>query len=108
MMHYPRIEPAPEDKGMEDAFIVYMDEDPLSFTNDGSVSVLDAIGMLMDTGSAAAVWERMKTEHPEVLDHCREHAFEDQGTVTVTSKDGWEIIWMILAGYFFDMSLDRG
>jgi len=89
---------------MEDAFVVYMDEDSLAFTEDGRVSVLDAIGMVLDSGSAIGVWEKMKQDHPEVLDHCQEHAFREQGMVSVTDKEGWEKIWMFLSDYFFEAS----
>jgi hypothetical protein len=37
---------------MEEAFVVYMDEDPVIFTQDGRVSVVDAIRMVLDTGTA--------------------------------------------------------
>jgi hypothetical protein len=93
---------------MEDAFVVYMDEDSVAFTEDGRVSVLDAIGMVIDSGSATVIWEQMKKDHPDILDHCQEHAFREQGTVSVIDKEGWEKIWIILSQYFFDASPARG
>jgi hypothetical protein len=89
-------------EGMEEAFMVYMGGDPVAFTEDGRVSVIDAIGVVLDSGSAPAVWEKIRKEHPEILPHCRDHAFKDQGTVLVIDKDGWEKIWMLLPEYFFD------
>ena len=89
---------------MEEAFIVYMDEDPVTFTEDGRVSVLDAIRMVLDSGSALDLWEKMKLEHPDILDHCEDFPFREQGTVPVIDKDGWEKIWMLLPEYLFDLT----
>jgi hypothetical protein len=94
--------PEERDNEMEEAFVVYLDEDPVTFTDDGRVSVLDAIRMVLDSSSAPAVWEKMKKEHPDILHHCQDRAFEEQGTVSVIDKEGWEKIWMILPEYFFD------
>ena len=90
------------DKGMEEAFLVYMDESPVAFTEDGRVSVLDAIRMVLDSGSAPVLWEKMKKEHPEILHHCEDHTFREQGTVSVIDKEGWEKIWTLLPEYFFE------
>lgn len=85
---------------MEEAFWVYMDENPVAFTEDGRVAVLDAIRMVLDSDNAPVVWEKMKEEHPEILHHCKDHAFREQGTVSVIDKEGWEKIWMMLPEYF--------
>ena len=89
---------------MEEAFVVYMDEDPVTFTEDGRVSVIDAIRMVLDLGNAPDLWERMKTEHPGILDHCEDFPFREQGTVPVIDKEGWEKIWMLLPEYLFDLT----
>jgi hypothetical protein len=93
------------EEGMEKAIVVYMDEDPLIFTEDGRVSVLDAIRLVLDSGSASALWERMKSENPDILNHCEEYAFREEGTVSVIDKEGWEKIWMLLPEYLFDRPL---
>jgi hypothetical protein len=90
---------------MEEAIVVYMDDDPITFTQDGRVSVLDAIRMVMNSEGAQAVWERLKREHPDILDHCEDFFFREQGTVSVIDKDGWEKIWMLLPEYFFEIYL---
>lgn len=89
---------------MQEAFVVYMDEDPVTFTEDGRVSVLDAIQMLLGSGSALDLWEKMKSEHPDILTHCEDFPFRGQGTVAVIDKDGWEKIWMLLPEYLFEMT----
>jgi hypothetical protein len=89
---------------MEEAFVVYMDEDPVIFTEDGRVSVVDAIRMVLDSGSAPGVWERMQTDHPDLMAHCEDYSFRDQGTVPVIDKQGWEKIWLLLPQYLFDMN----
>ena len=87
---------------MDEAFVVYLDEDPVTFTEDGRVSVLDAIRTVSDSGSAPHLWEKMKVDHPDILSHCEEYAFREQGTVSVIDKEGWEKIWMLLPEYVFD------
>jgi hypothetical protein len=84
---------------MEEAIVVYMDEAPVTFTQDGRVSVLDAIRMVMDSGNAGPVWEKIKTDHPDILAHCEHYSFREQGTVSVIDKDGWDRIWMLLPEY---------
>jgi len=84
---------------MEEAIVVYMDDKPVAFTQDGRVSVLDAIRMVMDSGSAQTVWERLKREHPDILDYCESFSFREWGSVSVTDKEGWDKIWMLLPEY---------
>ena len=64
---------------MKEAFVVYMDEDPVIFTEDGRVAVVDAIRMVLDSGSAPGVWDRMKTDHPDLMAHCEEYFFKGPG-----------------------------
>jgi hypothetical protein len=88
---------------MEKAIVVYLNEDPVIFTEDGRVSVLDAIRLVLEVGSPYTVWERLKSENPDILDHCEEYAFKEEGKVPVIDKEGWEKIWMLLPGYLLDM-----
>lgn len=92
---------------MEEALVIYMDEDPVVFTEDGRVSVLDAIRMVLGSGRAPDLWERMKEEHPDILNHCKTHAFKEEGTLCVIDKEGWEKLWMLLPGYLFDATPAR-
>ena len=50
----------------------------------------------------------MKKEHPEILHHCEDHTFREQGTVSVIDKEGWEKIWMLLPEYFSDAAQMNG
>lgn len=93
---------------MEEAILVYMDNDPVAFTQDGRVSVLDAIRMVVNSENAQTVWEKLKKEHPDIVDHCEDFSFREQGTVSVIDKDGWEKIWMLLPEYLFDIYMTHG
>jgi hypothetical protein len=90
---------------MEEAIAVFMDEDCLNFTEDGRVSVVDALSLVLDSDSAPDLWEKMKAEHPDILAHCEERIFRDQGAVFVIDKEGWEKIWMLLSKHLFSMAL---
>jgi hypothetical protein len=38
----------------------------------------------------------LKEEHPEILDHCEERQFQEEGATQVADAQGWEIIGMFL------------
>jgi hypothetical protein len=87
------------DMFMEQAVTVHFDDDPVRFTPEGKVSVLDAIGALTQSGHPALVWECLKEEHPEILDHCENYRFQKGQRLPVVDKEGLEMLWMLLIDY---------
>lgn len=87
---------------MENDVIMDLDNAAVRFTSDGNISVIDAIKAVGGFKNAWAVWEKMKTEHPEVLEHCENHSFQMQGPVPVVNSEGWDTISSVLFGYLPD------
>ena len=90
---------------MEDVTIVHLDEDPVRFTPDGKVSVIDAIGALSNSHQAYAIWKDLKSENPDVLDKCEEYAFEEGARLPVAGTEGWERILQLLPSYLLEVDL---
>ena len=50
---------------MNQALILNLDNEPVRFTPNGKVSVLDAIRAVINSDHPLSVWENLKKEHPE-------------------------------------------
>ena len=81
---------------VEETLIVNLDNQPIRFTPDGKVSVVDAIKMVTGSDNPWSIWENLKAEHPDLLTHCQEHASQSEGAVPVVGSEGWEKIWTLL------------
>jgi hypothetical protein len=84
---------------VEQTLIVNLDNQPIRFTPDGKVSVVDAIKMVTGPDNPWSIWENLTAEHPDLLTHCKEHASQNEGVVPVVGSEGWEKIWMVLLDY---------
>lgn len=89
---------------MEQALTVMLDNEPLRFTPDGKVSVIDAIKVASDSSRPDVLWDRLKERHPEILLHCEEYYFHKEETIPVIDSEGWGKIWVLL----FDDMLSHG
>ena len=45
-------------------------------TEDGKVSVVDAIYAVTEINRPQRLWERLVSEHPQVLEYCEPHSFQ--------------------------------
>jgi hypothetical protein len=88
------------------SIIIDIDEAPVRFTPEGKVSVVDAIGAVAGSDDSPAIWENIKSEHPQILEHCDQHAFQGTRSVAVVDSEGWEKIWEILPYYIFPLDPD--
>ncbi len=84
---------------MEQALTVHFDDDPVRFTPEGKVSVLDAIRALTQSCHPGHVWKSLKEEHPEILDHCENYRFQKGQWLPVMDKEGLEMLWVLLIDY---------
>jgi hypothetical protein len=87
---------------MEPSLIIDLGHESVRFTPDGRVFVLDAIELMCACGRSHDIWERMKTEHPDILQYCEDYGTQQGESVSVTAKEGWEKIWLLLPRYLFD------
>jgi hypothetical protein len=84
---------------MEDTLIVNLDDQPIRFTPDGKISIVDAIKALSKSDRPQSIWEDLKTEHPEILPHCEDYSFPKDGSTEVVDSEGWELVWIFLPYY---------
>jgi hypothetical protein len=77
-------------------------DEAVKFTSEGKVSVVDAIRAVTGSEQAGNIWDQVKEEHEDLLDHCERHDFQDNGATLVIDSDGWERLWELLPYYIFE------
>jgi hypothetical protein len=86
---------------MEEALTIMMDDDPLRFTEDGKVSVVDAIKAITASKRAYEIWEKLKRDNPDLLDYCESHSEGEGSEIAFINHEGWEKIWLLMTEYLF-------
>jgi len=81
---------------MEQTLVVQFDDDPIRFTPEGKVFVLDAIKALTQSEHPKDLWESLKQKYPEILVHCENRCFQRGQRLQVIDKEGWEMLWILL------------
>lgn len=82
--------------------VVHFDGDLVRFTPDGRVSVLDAIGALIQSECPAHLWDDVKKKHPEIVRYCGSYSFQKGQSLPVVNNKGWDILWTVLMDYLGD------
>jgi hypothetical protein len=81
---------------MEQTFVVQFDDDPIRFTPEGKVFVVDAIKALTQSEDPERLWDDLKKKKPKIPDHCEDHRFQQGQCLMVVDKEGWEMLWILL------------
>jgi hypothetical protein len=84
---------------VEQNLVVHLDDDPVRFTPDGKISVLDAIQALTQLDCPKHLWENLKKHHPEILNHCGSYSFQQGQSLPVVDNQGWDMLWPVLFDY---------
>jgi hypothetical protein len=87
---------------MEPNLVVHFDDEPVRFTPDGRVSVLDAIGALVHSGRPDCLWDDVKRKHPEITRYCASYSFQKGQSLPVIDHQGWNVLWTVLMDYLGD------
>jgi len=82
-----------------------LDNNPIRFTPDGKVSVIDAIQAVSNSNRARPIWESLKREHPDILLHCEDYSFQREAPTPVVTSDGWERVFILLPDYLLESHL---
>jgi len=90
---------------VDKALVVNLDSEPVRFTPDGKVSVVDAIRAVSNSNFPHTIWENLKEEHPEILTYCEDYPFQGERSVLVANSKGWGRILMLLPNYLSDQDL---
>ena len=86
----------------ESAITVHLDEDPVRFTPDGRMSVLDAISALTLSAHPTLIWEDLQKRHPEILNHCGTYPFQGEESLPIIDREGWDTMWVMLSVYVLE------
>jgi len=84
---------------MEQNLVVSFDGDPVRFTPDGRLSVLDAISALVDSECPTFLWDDVKKKHPEIMSYCGSYSFQKGHSLPVVDREGWDMLWTLLFDY---------
>ena len=87
---------------MEQSFAVNFDGDPVRFTPDGRVSVLDAIGALTHSVCPGSLWNDVKKKHPEIMRYYGSYSFQNGQSLPVVDNEGWNMLRTVLIDYLGD------
>jgi hypothetical protein len=90
---------------MEEYVTVNFDNFPVRFTFEGKVSVIDVIKALSDSNRPFSLWEKLITEHPEVLIYCEDYSFQKGESLPVVDGKGWKKILKFLPYYILRQGL---
>ncbi len=84
---------------MNQNIVLNLNNESVKFTHDGKASVIDAIKMVSSAGDAPVIWERLRSEHPDIVIYCEEYAFGDAASSLVVDSEGRNKIWTLLLHY---------
>jgi hypothetical protein len=87
------------DATVEENLVVHFDGDPVRFTPDGKLSVLDAISALVDSECPAFLWDDVKKKHPEIMSYCGSYSFQKGQSLPVVDNEGWNRLSIVLMDY---------
>ncbi|MDA8140890.1 MAG: hypothetical protein M0036_19755 [Desulfobacteraceae bacterium] len=87
---------------MYDPVTVIIDEDPIKFTPDGRIDVLDAIASLGAEHDTQGLWRRLILLHPELSKVCGRYVFANQSPALVADAEGWEKIQAALFEFLIE------
>lgn len=87
---------------MQQNLVVHFDNDPVRFTPDGKVSVLDAIGALVHSECPGYLWDDVQKKHPEIVRHCDSYSFQKGQPLPVVDNEGWKVLSIVLMDYLGD------
>jgi hypothetical protein len=76
-----------------------LDGMPVSSTADGRMAVVEAVSAVTRFESPEILWKRLTSDHPEILDYCEAHFFQDGTERLVVGVEGWEKIITLLPEY---------
>ena len=82
--------------------VVHFDGDPVRFTPDGKVSVLDAIGALVNSECPGYLWDDVQKKHPEIMRYCGSYSFQNGQSLPVVDNEGWNMLRTVLIDYLGD------
>jgi hypothetical protein len=77
----------------------FINNHPVRFTPNGKIFILDAISAVVETNTAASIWEMLKTEKPEIHQYVENFGGAERSDAPTCDSKGWDIIREALFEY---------
>ena len=87
---------------MNKNFTLNLDGENVRFTEDGKISVIDAIAVLSEDDCPDCIWDKLIQENPQLGTALEKYAFKDGEFVIVTDGESWERIEILLLDYLIN------
>jgi hypothetical protein len=91
---------------MKPVVTLQLDEDTVRFTPDGSIAVVDAIGVLSQSPRPERIWNALRRDHPETTSLCTDFKFSGDQAASVADSEGWEVIQALLLDHLLETDPD--
>ena len=89
---------------MHQSLKLFPDDEPIRFTPEGRLFILDAIAAVVQTDTPESLWRKIKTRKPEINQHYHISDKDGDGE-PVCDSHGWEAIQDMLFDYMIDENL---
>lgn len=83
-------------------FKLYLDGDPVRFTPDGKIAVIDGIKALSGRQDAERIWALIKEKHPELNTISERYCFQENQMEVIVGGESWEKIEDALTALILD------
>ena len=92
---------------MPQSMELFLDNEPVRFTPEGRMFVLDAIAAVTQTNSTAEVWSDFKQQKPEVNQYVDTLSGDAGDKEPVCGSDGWDAIQDLLFDYIIYQEINK-
>jgi len=84
---------------MDEQIEINMGNDPVRFTRDGRMFLMDAIRMIVPEKELDSLWNRLKQDHPDIIPITESWMTEKGESLPVVNIEGWNRILDLLPEY---------
>ena len=87
---------------INDFYKLDLDGDPVRFTPDGKIAIIDAIKALSGRQDAERIWALIKEKHLELNTICERYCFQENQIEVIVGGENWEKIEDALTAFILD------
>ena len=84
---------------MHQSLKLFPDDEPIRFTPEGRLFLLDAIAAVVQTDAPELLWQDFKTSKPEIQRYYKDINADGKGKQPVCDSAGWHAIQDLLFDY---------
>lgn len=84
---------------MDEQIEINMGNDPVRFTCDGKIFIMDAIRIIVPEKELDSFWNRLKEDYPDIIPNTESWITEEGESLPVVNIEGWNRILDVLPEY---------